>query len=338
MMNMMFIKNLLMKNMIIIMNSIILLIMIMNNNLMMNWLLMEMSTMMSISLINLKSNKLSSIIYYFISSISSILLMSMLIMYIKSNLLIEHYYNLFNLLIYFSLFLKIGIFPFSYWMIYIYELLSWYEIFFMSTFMKFIPLYMYMSIIQFNMKIFIYLMMNSMLISLYSYKFYSLKKIIACSSINQMSFFIILMNFNKTLSLLYMMLYLILIFMMSSIMNNLNLNKKIDFIFYNNNNNKMNMYIYMMIMLIYSMLPPFFSFIMKWMFFMEMSKLFFNSLLMLLLMSSILMIWNYLNILENSIFYMKTMKKQLNKKFNLINSIMINLIFNMILFMLFNNY
>nr|QNS39006.1 NADH dehydrogenase subunit 2 [Apis mellifera ligustica]QNV12181.1 NADH dehydrogenase subunit 2 [Apis mellifera]UML37935.1 NADH dehydrogenase subunit 2 [Apis mellifera ligustica]UML37974.1 NADH dehydrogenase subunit 2 [Apis mellifera ligustica]UML38013.1 NADH dehydrogenase subunit 2 [Apis mellifera ligustica] len=264
-----------------------------SNNIFIQWMLMEFGTIISISLINIKStNKTPSLIYYSMSVISSIFLFFMIIVYLSSISFTKT--DTFNFMVQMMFFLKIGTFPFHFWMIYSYEMMNWKQIFLMSTLIKFIPIYMMVSMTKINSWTLYFLITNSLYISFYANKFYTLKKLLACSTIFNSFYFIFILELNKNMFIAMIILYSFNYFLLISFLNKFNI-QNFNFMFYN----KYQMYTFLTLMFNYSMYPIFLSFVIKWnLIFMMVSVKAYNWILFLLMISSMLMIWNYIIILK----------------------------------------
>nr|APU89617.1 NADH dehydrogenase subunit 2 [Apis mellifera scutellata x Apis mellifera capensis] len=264
-----------------------------SNNIFIQWMLMEFGTIISISLINIKStNKTPSLIYYSVSVISSIFLFFMIIVYLTSISFTKT--DTFNFMVQMMFFLKIGTFPFHFWMIYSYEMMNWKQIFLMSTLIKFIPIYMMVSMTKINSWTLYFLITNSLYISFYANKFYTLKKLLACSTIFNSFYFIFILELNKNMFIAMIILYSFNYFLLISFLNKFNI-QNFNFMFYN----KYQMYTFLTLMFNYSMYPIFLSFVIKWnLIFMMVSVKAYNWILFLLMISSMLMIWNYIIILK----------------------------------------
>nr|UHM24667.1 NADH dehydrogenase subunit 2 [Apis mellifera siciliana] len=271
----------------------IFMLMMNSNNIFIQWMLMEFGTIISISLINIKStNKTPSLIYYSVSVISSIFLFFMIIVYLSSISFTKT--DTFNFMVQMMFFLKIGTFPFHFWMIYSYEMMNWKQIFLMSTLIKFIPIYMMVSMTKINSWTLYFLITNSLYISFYANKFYTLKKLLACSTIFNSFYFIFILELNKNMFIAMIILYSFNYFLLISFLNKFNI-QNFNFMFYN----KYQMYTFLTLMFNYSMYPIFLSFVIKWnLIFMMVSVKAYNWILFLLMISSMLMIWNYIIILK----------------------------------------
>ncbi|YP_008080957.1 NADH dehydrogenase subunit 2 (mitochondrion) [Apis florea] len=311
------------------------LILIMNlNNTFVQWLVMEFSTIVSISLINIKSsNKIPSLIYYMISVISSMFLFLVIIIYLSPTYFLKH--PMLNFLMQMMFFLKIGIFPFHYWLIYSYEMMKWNQIFLMSTLIKFMPIYMLYTLTYMNLWTMMYLLTSNLLISLFANKFYSLKKLLACSTIFNSLYFIMLLFLNKTLFFIFIIIYSINYYMLINYFYKFNINN-LNFMFLN----KYQSYMFLILIFNYSMFPILLTFIIKWMLiYLLISSKLYNWMLFIILISSMIMIWNYFILLKNLFMKMNFYKNNFmlnknNMKLNLM--LIIFLIFNMTFFLLMN--
>lgn len=170
------------------------------------WLTIEVSTILIIRIRNIKSNnKIVRILYFFISSISRLIIIIIISLNFTQIFIFKN--NRTNFLLNLSIFLKIGVFPFCFWIIYIYCLSSWNQILIISTFIKFIPIYFFSSIIFITSNLILILYINNIFISLYTNINFSLKKLFGCSSIFNSFFFIIIFYANKNLFILLIIIY-----------------------------------------------------------------------------------------------------------------------------------
>nr|AGI56715.1 NADH dehydrogenase subunit 2 [Apis andreniformis] len=304
------------------------------NNIFIQWFVMEFSTIIGISLINIKSsNKIPSLIYYLVSVISSMFLFLVVIAYF-----IPVYYlssPMFNFMIQMIMYMKIGIFPFHYWLIYSYDMMKWKQIYLMSTLIKFMPIYIFYILTYMNLWTMIYLLISNLFISLYTNKFYSLKKMLACSTIFNSFYFIVLLYLNKTLFVIFIIIYSINYLLMINYFNKFNINN-LNFKFLSNEQ----AYMFKILIFNYSMFPILLTFIIKWMLvYMMVSSKVYNWMLFIILISSMIMIWNYFILLKNAFlknnFYKNDfMYSKSNLNFNLI--IIIFLLLNLMFFLLIN--
>ena len=268
--------------------------MLLIDNYIIKWIIYEFSIILIIRILNIikNSTKIVRILYYSISSLSSIIFIFFLI--------INNYFNLyFNLnskfLINFFiliLFIKIRIFPFHNWIIFCYEKSSWKQIFYLSTIMKFIPIIFFCHFINFWLNLFILLILNRIFISIYININFSLKKLFACSTSfnNILLIYIYIVNIKQFF--LFIIMYSIILYFIIELLYIYNF-RKLYIIF---NYNILN-YLFKLWILIYSILPLIFRFMLKWNFLYEIIK--FNKfILYLYLLSKLLLIWKYLIIFK----------------------------------------
>nr|ARX96601.1 NADH dehydrogenase subunit 2 [Xylocopa appendiculata] len=336
-----------MKNFNLFINKFMLIILLISMVLMLNtenfllkWLLLEMSTITTIVFINFNnSNKYTSILYYIISSTVSMMIIMILISKNSQIFNLNNFDMNINILFQIMMLCKLGMFPFNHWMVVMYNKLNWEDIFIMSTFMKFIPLYFMINLLYLNMLIIIMLMISSLMIAMMAKYYNSIKKIIACSTINQISFMLMLMYFNKLMFMYYMFFYLIIFYLLCYLLNMFNLNNKIDMIMYNKNN--INNKLIFIMFLIHAMLPPFSSFIIKWFFVNEIINQIMSSwwFFFILLLSSSIIIMSYLNLMENSMFKFKfnynLSKTNMIKNFNISMMKILLISVNLFMFQIF---
>nr|ALO64598.1 NADH dehydrogenase subunit 2 [Bombus hortorum]DBA43923.1 TPA_asm: ND2 [Bombus hortorum] len=308
-------------------------IMLNSTSIYIQWLSMEFSTILMISMINIKSNnKIVSILYFMMSSISSLLIIIFITLNYSQLYFIKNY-DLNNILM-ISMFLKIGIFPFCFWMIKIYLLSSWKQIFIISTFMKFIPIYFFSSIMYFSSTMMTIMLLNNIFLSLYTNLNFSIKKMFGCSSVFNSLFFFYILQINKNYFFLFMFIYLTLFFMITFMLEFYNI--------YNQNfkNFSSKAYIiFITLTFMYSMFPLFMTFLFKWEFIILFNSIYSNNLIILLLLLSMMMLWNYFTLLKTLMlkfnFYKNIMKIEILSMKMLIPTIiffysMTFLIFNLI--------
>nr|DBA43793.1 TPA_asm: ND2 [Bombus supremus] len=319
-------------NMFSLISTFMLFFLMMNSSsIYIQWLSMEFSTILMISMINIKSNnKIVSILYFLMSSISSLLIIIFITLNYSQLFFIKN--NNLNMILMISMFLKIGIFPFCFWMINIYMISSWKQIFIISTFMKFIPIYFFSSIMYISSTMMTFLLLNNIFISLYTNLNFSIKKMFGCSSVFNSLFFIYMLQINKNLFFLLMLIYLILFFMITFML---------DFYYINNQNFNNFSYksyiIFIIFMFMYSMFPLFMTFLFKWQFIYFFNLIYSNNLIILLLLTSMMMMWNYFTLLKTLI-----LKFNFNKSFLKIEMlsmkimIPITIFFYSLMFMIFN--
>lgn len=198
------------------------------NRLFILWFIIEMIIFFFIPLFKLKNkNNNSNLIKYFtIQRISSSLFLFFLITqnYTKTNIYI------FNFTISITIWIKIGLFPFSNWYFQITENIEWHIWFLLNTFIKITPLWL--------LKNFNYLTLTSLIAtinSIYSsieiISQNSLRWLINCSSINHISWILIRFNSKTRTWEIYLVIYIILSYYLYVILKKNNI--KNNFILFN---------------------------------------------------------------------------------------------------------
>nr|QNV11865.1 NADH dehydrogenase subunit 2 [Vespula rufa] len=314
------------------------------NNFIHLWIMMEINTLMLISLMALKSKSFKATFNFFvIQSISSLMLIVLFI--VMNNF---YSYSMFNFIMAMTFMLKLGMFPFFFWPPLINKNIDWILIFIMSTSQKLIPLLMinqYISLI--NNKLFFYLILWSILISslistMMNYNELNLKKILTFSSLNHLSWMILILMFDSSMFLTYFLIYSISMIFLCIILNKFDINSLNDFLKIQFFDSKKINFIITFNFLIISALPPFLTFLIK----MNSIKILmenysFSSSLFFLMISIFTLIF-YMNIIiKMNMFIMIKMKffNQFysNLKLNFFTSIFISFLSSTFLFFLFNS-
>nr|UBI43975.1 NADH dehydrogenase subunit 2 [Eysarcoris rosaceus] len=232
------------------------------NNWISMWMGLELNMMAFIPMILNDKNKLSSeaaMIYFFVQSFSSLMLMMMLISYM-CKYLIYGVINYYILVI--SILIKLGAAPFHSWFPKIASMMNWSKNFILMTWQKIAPLMMisnlnYNSMMIINMATIMCIIIGS----IGGMNQMSLRKLMSYSSINHLGW---MLSINKSMNLwmLYLMIYSFMALMICYLFN------KYKIYFLNqlnslnmNSSEKINMLIMMMSM---GGLPPFIGFLPKW--------------------------------------------------------------------------
>nr|UZT67568.1 NADH dehydrogenase subunit 2 [Oberthuerella sharkeyi] len=188
-----------------------------SNSLIYIWICLEINLMSFIPLIlNLNKNFNDSTIKYFIiqSLSSSLFLYFIMFMFIKDS-------NMFILMIIMSLIMKIGIFPFFIWYLNIINNISWFNNFLFMVIQKILPLFT-IYIINLNfansmnlnlLKLFFFfiIILNSIMSVSMIFKVNSMKIIMGISSLNHMSWLLMIIMFDMKIFLFYYFIYMYLL-------------------------------------------------------------------------------------------------------------------------------
>nr|YP_010872776.1 NADH dehydrogenase subunit 2 [Laemobothrion maximum]WGU50340.1 NADH dehydrogenase subunit 2 [Laemobothrion maximum] len=196
--------------------------------------------------------KLKVFIYFIIQLIASALFfLSNIMMHFSSNKFMSYLSMI-------ALILKVGGFPFHYWMYSIVENMSYYKLFFLMTIMKLAP-FMAMSYIQFNLLILL-ISMSGLLMAPNSYQLGSIRFLLTYSSIIHVSWMIMTLTISKMMFLLYFFCYMttMLITIQILVMQYTNLNQLKEMMI----NFQKTSHITIWLLVTYSMmgLPPFLMF------------------------------------------------------------------------------
>nr|WRO44949.1 NADH dehydrogenase subunit 2 [Fissocantharis imparicornis] len=206
----------------------------------------------------------SSVKYFIVQTIaSSIIMINITFMMINTNTLTNINILSMNLIIMNSAFLiKIGMAPFHFWFPEIINGLSWVNSMIILTWQKIAPMMLFM----FNMtnnSFMIFIIISSVIISsVSSLNNINLKKILAYSSINHMSWMASMMIFSKMIWMLYFLIYTFSTIILILFLNKFKilLMNQISFL-----NNKKEMIMFFMLGFVSFMgLPPTIGFISKW--------------------------------------------------------------------------
>nr|BBE15849.1 NADH dehydrogenase subunit 2 [Eumeta variegata] len=304
------------------------------------WIGLEINLLSFITIIYKPNNLLLSetcLKYFLIQVIAS---MNFIFFILMNLTLINNfmYNNFLEIMINSSLLMKMGAVPFHFWFPIIMESLSWMNCFILMTWQKIAPIiilsYFY------NFKYLIFIMIISALISaIGGLNQTSLRKLMAFSSINHLSWMIMSMLISENMWIFYFFMYSFLTILMCLMFYCLN-SSFINQLFYNNLNN------YTKLILIINLLslgglPPFLGFLPKWIIinFMILNKNYFLTLI--LIMSSLIMLIFYIRITYSSFmfnyFKMKFFNMFLkNNNWNILNYLsfmsMFSLIFSTFLF------
>lgn len=278
------------------------------------WFLIEINNFLFISLISLSIKNKKRIFLYFLIQIfaSTIFIFSFTFNYLFIN-------NFFIFTSIISLFIKLGIPPFHYWIPLLSIYLNWDLLIIFLSLQKIIPFYIISFLINFNNNLFINIFIIISIIfciiipPIKIINIYNFKKLFIYSSINQSRWIILLIYFSNIIWLIYFLFYSLFLFILISLLNLF----KIFFNFHLKLSKNFNLIILFTI-INFARLPPFSFFFIKWF---RIFLFIFNSnfylLLIIILFRSFIIIYIYINIIFTQIFF------QLNK-IKLISFIKIN--------------
>nr|AXS65971.1 NADH dehydrogenase subunit 2 [Curculionoidea sp. 22 KM-2017] len=281
------------------------------------WVGLEINLLSIIPLMKEKNNIYSSeaaIKYFMIQAIASIMFLSSVMMSMFSNLII--FKEIFSFSTSLALLLKMGAAPFHFWLPEVVSGLSWQMNFIMLTWQKIAPMIIltYLSYSPLFLSIFI---ISSTLISgIQGFNQTCLRKIMAYSSINHISWMISSLLCSTVLWTYYFLIYclislnIVIIFMKLNVFKLNQLSNAFSF------NKKMKMF-FMLNFLSLGGLPPFLGFLPKWLTINSMIKNNFYFLSLILIVLTLITLYFYLRITFSS-FSIKS-KETLTKIFYKMN-------------------
>nr|AOY36203.1 NADH dehydrogenase subunit 2 [Palpita nigropunctalis] len=266
------------------------------------WIGLEINLLSFIPLINYSNNILSSeasLKYFLVQSIASINLLFCIIfkMILMKNFEMN---NILSIMINSSLLMKMGSAPFHFWFPNIVEGLSWFNNFILMTWQKITPIILLSYYFNKNFLIII-IIMNSIIGAIGGLNQTSLRKLMAFSSINNLSWMISSMMISENLWMFFFFMYSFMISIMCFLFYFMNL-FYINQLFFININ-----YMIKLSLLINFLslggLPPFIGFFPKWIIinFLLMNNFFF--LTFILIMMSLIMLFFYIRILYSSFMF-----------------------------------
>nr|ATL63079.1 NADH dehydrogenase subunit 2 [Cassida circumdata] len=288
----------------------------------MMWMGIEINLMSMIPLMMKKNNILSSesmMKYFIIQSLASTLLMfSILIMEINM-IMFYNYQSMMMIIFQSSLIMKLGLAPFQSWLVEVMSGLTWMNCLIMLTWQKVGPMIMLMMTMKNSYLINLTIIMSSLISGIQGLNQISLRKIMAYSSINHMSWMMISFMSSSWTWTIYFIVYSL---------SNLNLIlflNKMNFFYINQinsmNNNKMLKMMIMMNFLSMSGLPPMIGFLPKWL---TINYMIINNSMLLtfiLIISTLMHIYFYIRIIIPSLT-MKTKEPKIYMNQNFSTSLM----------------
>nr|UJH93366.1 NADH dehydrogenase subunit 2 [Conogethes pinicolalis] len=266
------------------------------------WIGLEINLLSFIPLINNSNNLLSSeasLKYFLVQSIASINLLFCIILKLiimknfESN-------NFLSIMINSSLLMKMGSAPFHFWFPNIVEGLSWFNNLILMTWQKISPIILLSYYMNKNFLIII-VMLNSIIGAVGGFNQISLRKLMAFSSINNLSWMISSMMISENLWMFYFFLYSFLISIVYLLFNYMNM-FFINQLFFCNVNFMIKLFLLINFLSIGG-LPPFIGFFPKWIIINFLLQNNFYFLTFILIMMSLILLFFYIRILYSSFMF-----------------------------------
>nr|YP_009711012.1 NADH dehydrogenase subunit 2 [Acosmetura nigrogeniculata]QGI24225.1 NADH dehydrogenase subunit 2 [Acosmetura nigrogeniculata] len=263
------------------------------------WMGLEINLLSFIPLMSNSKNILTteaSLKYFLVQAIaSSLLLFTLIMMFLMSNMTIMFNHNIFPLLISSTLLLKMGAAPFHFWFPGTMEGLNWWNNLILMTWQKIAPLMLLSYLIKNNI-FFSTIIVSSIVIgSLGGLNQTSLRKLMAYSSINHLGWMIAAMISGENLWTLYFLIYSFLSTAIIFMFNNFQIFHINQNFLMMNNDPKIKFCMFSLLLSLGG-LPPFLGFLPKWLVIQAMTEM--NSLLIITLMviTTLITLFFYLRI------------------------------------------
>nr|AWN56155.1 NADH dehydrogenase subunit 2 [Cardiocondyla obscurior] len=282
-----------------------------SSDLLMIWFFMEINNFLFIFILCFSiKNKKMIFFYFFIQTIISFLIIYSLIL---NNLFM--YSNIYNFFIIMALLMKLSIPPFHLWLPVISKYMNWFSLFLLLTLIKIIPFYM-ISLIKLNLfMIYFIIIMCSFLPPYLMLNLTNFKMLLSYSSINQTGWMMFLIFFKIFIWLKYFIFYSFITLSLFNLIYYFKMFFHNNFLTYNYYQMYLN-FLPLIFMFNMAGLPPFSFFIMKWysIFLFSYSSNYLIILIMLMI-SSLIMLYIYTNMMISSIFFFQFKSKLYNIKF-----------------------
>nr|YP_009731522.1 NADH dehydrogenase subunit 2 [Blattisocius tarsalis]QHQ98565.1 NADH dehydrogenase subunit 2 [Blattisocius tarsalis] len=275
------------KLMILVLNINSIVLSLSSNSIFYIWLSMEINLLSYISMFpKLTFTATNSMMNYFIPQAlsSNIFLLSMIMnTYYKSSPITP-------LFIFFSLWIKLGFFPFHNWYFSISNNMNWFMWFLLNTNQKIIPLWSLSLLLNISPILLTFVFMNTLYSSLEIFNQSSIRWLINSSSLNHMSWVVVSSPHSMNTWEIYMISYIILNLMLIKLIKNNNLSSISSTI----NNKPLNTNISILItMLNFMGLPPMMGFMPKMLTMISSKHIFIN---LSLLISSLIHCYMYMTL------------------------------------------
>nr|UPL65351.1 NADH dehydrogenase subunit 2 [Meschia woodwardi] len=307
-----------------------------SNNWISMWMGMEMNLMSFIPLIHSKMNhnSQSMMIYFLVQSIGSVILLFSILM--NSFLMVSPYTiteEFAKMMMIVGMLIKVGAAPFHSWMPEMMSNMNWLNNIVLMTWQKLAPLFV-ISNFNFNHWMFYAtIILSSTIGAIGGLNYSSLRKIMAYSSINHLSWMFMMMSYNYQW-IKYLMLYSLMIVMTCSFFYKYNayyMNQLVS------KTSMMEKITYSTLMLSMGGLPPFLGFLPKWMVIQSMMNSSMIYIMLIMIMMSLITLFYYMRMIMYFMMNYSMMNKWMIMKNNkMYNITMLYINFMLPVFFVFN--
>nr|YP_009333619.1 NADH dehydrogenase subunit 2 [Thitarodes sejilaensis]ANM47902.1 NADH dehydrogenase subunit 2 [Thitarodes sejilaensis] len=307
-----------------------------------SWIGLEINLLTFIPLISNNNNLLyaeASLKYFLIQALTSSNLLFLILLFSFFFNFFDIQNNLIKILMNSSLLMKMGAAPFHFWFTQILEGMTWFNSFILMTWQKITPLILLSYCYNYYFMFFT-IILSSIFGAIGGLNQTSLRKLMAYSSINHLSWMITAMIISENLFIFYLMIYFFLNFIMCMMFYLTNL-FFFNQLFYLNYYSMIKFFIFLNLLSLGG-LPPFLGFLPKWLIINYLINYNMFMLSFILIMSTLITLYYYIRI-SYSTFLMnylklKWFKINFNNKINLLMILillsLISLILSTILFYL----
>nr|YP_010219079.1 NADH dehydrogenase subunit 2 [Metrocoris esakii]UBY46232.1 NADH dehydrogenase subunit 2 [Metrocoris esakii] len=296
------------------------------------WMGLEINMMSFIPMMENNKNYLSSeskMMYFLIQSMSSMIFIFMIIMNPLIMIKEEMVNTLMMNIITISMMMKMGMAPVHMWFINIMNKMSWNNCMIIMTWQKVAPMFILSNTINNSLIISTWSIMSAITGAIGGINQTSIKKIMAFSSVNHMSWLTMCMKYDSEMWIKYLIIYSLIIILLVETFSK----KSINYINQINTNMKTQMEKMNMLIMMLSLggLPPFIGFMPKWLVIQSLIST--NSMftIMILMMSSMITLFYYMRMMTPMIMNKSTINKWNNKGINMKTNYMYSFIINMML-------
>uniref|UniRef100_A0A514LR67 NADH-ubiquinone oxidoreductase chain 2 n=1 Tax=Tuxedo flavicollis TaxID=2127004 RepID=A0A514LR67_9HEMI len=227
------------------------------------WIGLEINLMSFIPLISYPKNMYlsqSTMSYFLIQSMSSMMFITFILMY--KYIFLFNNKNMIKVLIMLTMMMKMGMPPFHMWFPEVMNKMTWVTCFILMTWQKIAPLFIMSTVIYLNKMTATIICLSALMGAVGGINQTSTRKIMAYSSMNHMSWLVSCTAMFKKSWMIYMMIYTLLMMIVSLTMYNYNI------MFINQLNiapsKNMEKMIIISLMMSIGGLPPFLGFLPKW--------------------------------------------------------------------------
>nr|YP_010257222.1 NADH dehydrogenase subunit 2 [Teratura megafurcula]QVM19046.1 NADH dehydrogenase subunit 2 [Teratura megafurcula] len=263
------------------------------------WMGLEINLLSFIPLMSNSKNIMSteaSLKYFLVQAVaSSLLLFSLIMMFLMMNISIIMDHDVFLLLISSSLLLKMGAAPFHFWFPGTMEGLNWWNSLILMTWQKIAPLMLISYVIKMNIFFSLVIVSSIMIGSLGGLNQTSLRKLMAYSSINHLGWMIAAMISGENLWEFYFLIYSFLsasIIFMFNTFQIFHINQNFLMM---NNDPKIKFCLFSLLLSLGG-LPPFLGFLPKWLIIQAMAELDYLFIITLMVITTLITLFFYLRI------------------------------------------